>query len=420
MAEPYRSDTKDPFKDTFKEMRIVEYSGKESEWPKWSKKFMAVAKVKKFADIIDGKIEVPKLVEDMDQQDLAIRNLNQAAYCCLLYCMNDDICFTLVETAKTEDLPDGDVALAWKNLLTRYEPKQYGTYLDLKKEFMNKTLQECENNPDTLFLELEKIRQRIACVCKEKIDDKEMIAQILNQMPNAYENKVDYIKREIDNEKDITLIEVLGHLRDKFLTLKKENKIDSTTSNNTKALIAKQFKGYCRECGEYGHKRANCPKLKNNDRYQKNGNDRYQKNDNDRSLKNDKKNDKKRFTKNVTCFYCGKKGHVERDCFKRKRDAEQGIVRPVTKRNDREENSQITTDIAYGLIASDEQQDKPNKAFALISSNIYDPNQDEMNTEKWIGDSGATVHITNNDKGMINVKECDFDITVGNEETVKC
>ena len=43
-----------------------------------------------------------------------------------------------------------------------------------------------------------------------------------------------------------------------------------------------------------------------------------------------------------------------------------------------------------------------------------------MNTEKWIGDSGATVHITNNDKGMINVKECDFDITVGNEETVKC
>ena len=45
MAEPYRSETKDPFRETFKEMRIVEYNGKESEWPKWSKKFMAVAKV---------------------------------------------------------------------------------------------------------------------------------------------------------------------------------------------------------------------------------------------------------------------------------------------------------------------------------------------------------------------------------------
>ena len=135
---------------------------------------------------------------------------------------------------------------------------------------MNKTLQDCDNNPDTLYLELEKIRQRIACVCKEKIHDKEMIAQILNQMLDVYENKVNYIKHEIDNGKDVKLIEVLGHLRDKYLTLKKENKIDSNTTSNTKALIVKQFKGYCRECGEYGHKRANCPKLKKNDKYQKN------------------------------------------------------------------------------------------------------------------------------------------------------
>ena len=50
--------------------------------------------------------------------------MNHVAYCCLLHCMNDDICFNLVDTAKTERLPDGDAALAWKSLLTRYEPKQ--------------------------------------------------------------------------------------------------------------------------------------------------------------------------------------------------------------------------------------------------------------------------------------------------------
>ena len=133
MTEPYRTENKDPFKDTFKEMRIVKFNGKESEWPRWPKKFMAVAKVKKFADIIDGTVTVPELTENIDPKNIAIRNLNQAAYCCLLYCMNDDICFTLVETAKMDELPDGDVALAWKNLLTRYEPKQYGTLLDLKK-----------------------------------------------------------------------------------------------------------------------------------------------------------------------------------------------------------------------------------------------------------------------------------------------
>ena len=40
--------------------------------------------------------------------------------------------------------------------------------------------------------------------------------------------------------------------------------------------------------------------------------------------------------------------------------------------------------------------------------------------EKWIGDSGATVHITNNDFGMFYVKDCNFDITVGNQETTRC
>ena len=40
--------------------------------------------------------------------------------------------------------------------------------------------------------------------------------------------------------------------------------------------------------------------------------------------------------------------------------------------------------------------------------------------ERWIGDSGATVHITNNHFGMFNVKCCNFGITVGNKENTRC
>ena len=65
--------------------------------------------------------------------------------------------FSLVDTANTKNLPAGNAALAWKNLLTRYEPKQYGILLNLKREFMTKSLDECEQNPDVLYLELEKI-----------------------------------------------------------------------------------------------------------------------------------------------------------------------------------------------------------------------------------------------------------------------
>ena len=45
---------------------------------------------------------------------------------------------------------------------------------------MTKSLQECENNPDMLYLELERIRQ-IESISEEHIKDDEMIAQIQNQ-----------------------------------------------------------------------------------------------------------------------------------------------------------------------------------------------------------------------------------------------
>ena len=73
-------------------------------------------------------------------------------------------------------------------------------------------------------------------------------------------------------------------------------------------------------------KKANCPKLRKNERNQK----------------NNKNNPKKNYAKNLTCYYCGKKGHIERDCFKKKRDAEQGIVKPVCKNVEKEEQTETT------------------------------------------------------------------------------
>ena len=86
-------------------------------------KIIAIEKVKKFANVIGGSTEVRSLSENMETAQIAIRELNHVAYCCLLHCMNDETCFNLVDTAKTENLPDGDTAPAWKNLLTRFEPK---------------------------------------------------------------------------------------------------------------------------------------------------------------------------------------------------------------------------------------------------------------------------------------------------------
>ena len=81
-------------------------------WPRWLTKIIVIAKVKKFGNIIDGSIEVPSFSNDMQEGPKAIREMNHVAYCCLLHCMDDEICFNLVDAAKTENLPDGNAALA--------------------------------------------------------------------------------------------------------------------------------------------------------------------------------------------------------------------------------------------------------------------------------------------------------------------
>ena len=41
-------------------------------------------------------------------------------------------------------------------------------------------------------------------------------------MPSAYENKIDHIKHQIDSGTKMSLVEVLSHFRDKYISLKKE------------------------------------------------------------------------------------------------------------------------------------------------------------------------------------------------------
>ena len=74
-----------------------------------------LSKIKKILDVIDGLVEIPETNDNLNETGRKIRDTNKVAYCYLLYCTNDEICFNLVDTAKTETLLDGDAALAWKN-----------------------------------------------------------------------------------------------------------------------------------------------------------------------------------------------------------------------------------------------------------------------------------------------------------------
>ena len=46
--------------------------------------------------------------------------------------------------------------------------------------------------------------------------------------------------------------------------------------------------------------------------------------------------------------------------------------------------------------------------------------KNEENPEEWLGDSGASFHITHKKKDMIDVEKIDINVTVGNSQKLKC
>ena len=251
-----------------KAIRIIPFSGKESDWRMWSRKFLARARLREYKDILTGTEKAPAagtvIDENTDQGKKQKKNkiANEKAYNDLLLSCEDEVCFGAVDEAITTALPDGDANLAWKNLMARYESSTPATKIQLKKEFHESKLEDVTTDPDEWIADLERIRQRLKGLQAEIRDD-DFMMHILNNLPIEYENMVETMEIEMENiSNPLTIKTIRDRLRSKYQRLKKKTEV-----KDDKALVARhQFKGTCRNCGKYGHKSKDC---RNNN---KNGN----------------------------------------------------------------------------------------------------------------------------------------------------
>jgi hypothetical protein len=124
------------------------------------------------------------------------------------------------------------------------------------------------------------------------------------------------------------------------------------------------FKGNCRNCGEYRHKVAYCKK-----------NDKNEETSMSRSRENSEKD--------VKCTYCNRKGH--------------------------------TVDVCR-IKQSVEAKKKRNKTTLEV---LMAAKQSDNKGHLWIGDSGASSHMTNSDEGLYDIEESNQVIIVGNGEKLK-
>ena len=54
--------------DELKPIRVLKFTGKESEWDQWSEMFVALARARGFAGILLGTEEAPRTDKDIDRK----------------------------------------------------------------------------------------------------------------------------------------------------------------------------------------------------------------------------------------------------------------------------------------------------------------------------------------------------------------
>jgi gag-polypeptide of LTR copia-type/Zinc knuckle len=123
------------------------------------------------------------------------------------------------------------------------------------------------------------------------ISDVDLIIHILNNLPEDFENLIENLESEIESS-NMDLDKLKSRLRAKYTRLlEKEDKPSKRNVKVDKVLVSKEnggFKGACQNCGEYGHKAANCKK--------------------------------KASKKDLVCGHCKLKGHSEKYCWKKQKE----------------------------------------------------------------------------------------------------
>ena len=402
-------------------IRVIVFSGKQQDWSVWEAKFLARAKKKGYKNLLVGSDVAPPDGEIIDEtneegkEKKRLREANEAAYEDLILSIDGTsaygrVAFNLVRLAKTRVLADGDAKLAWARLQNKYATKSAPSLLALKKEFTNSRLASKRDDPDLWITNLEDIRMKIESQ-GSKIDDVDFMIHILNNLPREYEVSQAKLEDRLNDDIDpLTIEEIRTELNLKFSRLnpKKNAGIEEDESDET-ALFNGTFKGFCHNCGERGHKKPNCPKAGG---VKKNSQSGPRRNFNGKTK--------------MKCAHCGKGGHTEDKCWSKWGKPERAnfgsepaelVLHAFDVNDDARANDQANSETPK---ASDHKNKGDNEIDEISISQFNFGAQDVgFSDNTWIGDSGASCHMTNSDEGMFDWKRIDEEITIGNGKPMK-
>ena len=309
--------------DELKAIKVLKFTGKESEWDHWSEKFVALARARGFAGILLGTEKAPRADEEIDKKKAdgsnelteaeriekkRLRQANGNAYINLQFSC-EELPYDLVSLAKTEELPDGCARDAWERLTSEYDLTEGEDKITLLSMFQQNQLEDVRTNITvwltSLAIQVNKLKK-----LNHVLDEEYQTTHILASLPREYSSVVEQVK--IDRRTGSTLItmdEIKKRLKEHYLQLKREHgwsedemALNMKSSSNQSRNIKKGnkgrfFKGRCNHCGKHGHKKADCWDLKNK---------------REKSQENEQKGQKDK--SKLRCFKCKKLGYYANEC----------------------------------------------------------------------------------------------------------
>ena len=129
-----------------KSVKYIPWKGKKTEWYTWHKTFLVRAMIRGYHGVLVGLEAIPSddtakklaILSDLTPSQKKQYNnykMNTRAYADLLQCCTQDIVsFGIVDTAKDEDLKNGNTALAWKRLSEKYAGRNNAEKMKLIKQ----------------------------------------------------------------------------------------------------------------------------------------------------------------------------------------------------------------------------------------------------------------------------------------------